>query len=99
MSQSQQAVVVVTQIITLSAPFRYNSEITNDLSKRPFFHKNGRQQTRVARSKRVKLQMGSHQNVRPVLPSPIEQPQLSAPPSYQMSSTPSPPNRSIIKFS
>ena len=38
MSQGQQAVVVVTQIITLSASFRYNREITNDLSKRPFFH-------------------------------------------------------------
>ena len=87
---------------------RYNREITNVLSKRPFLHTSGRHQTRVAASKQVKLQLGlqigSHPDVRPVLP---EQQngntrsianRAAASPHRHMRSTPSPPNRSNIKF-
>jgi hypothetical protein len=86
MSHGQQAVVIMVQ-----------SVLTSD-----WHH------TWVTRSKRVKfqrgLQMGSHQDVRPVFP---EQQngntrfianRAATAVQRHMCSTPSPPNRSIIKF-
>jgi hypothetical protein len=88
---------------------RYNREITNVLSKRLFFHTSGRHKTRVARSKREKfqcgLQMGSNQDARPVFPEQQNHKNRSianraaAVPQRQMRIIPSPPNRSVIKFS